>query len=91
MRVLCDVIVIPPTAFWEKFDIPRSVREDLFWGSDTARQELQSYFGDVRALAFQCGLMNPVSRRVWRMLSIDGEATRFRSEPDRTPRVTHAA
>jgi hypothetical protein len=32
-------------------------------------------------LAENTGMMNPVSRRVWRAMGIDGRASRFRSEP----------
>ena len=33
MRVLCQAIVVPPRAFWKEFDIPRSVKKDIFFGS----------------------------------------------------------
>ena len=42
---------------------------------------LRDLFGDVRMLADRAGLMNAVSRRVWRLLGIDGRPSRFRSEP----------
>jgi hypothetical protein len=32
--------------------------------------------------------MNPLSRRVWKKLGIDGEPSRYRGEPDRRARVT---
>jgi hypothetical protein len=35
--------------------------------------------------AEEIGLMNPVSRRTWKLLGIDGRASRFRGEPERTP------
>jgi hypothetical protein len=84
MRVLCDVIVIPPKEFWEAFDIPKSVKHDLFWRRPESRRALRGYFADVRALADQIGLMNPASRIVWKLCGIDGAASRYRSEPDRT-------
>ncbi|MFC9790768.1 diiron oxygenase [Rhodococcus sp. NPDC127528] len=83
MRILCDVIVIPPKQFWREFDIPRQVRKDLFWGTPEARESLRDYFADVRMLATDSGLMNPASRRVWKALKIDGEVSRYRSEPAR--------
>jgi hypothetical protein len=83
MRVLCDVIVIPPTEFWETFDIPKDVRKDLFWRLPESRAQLSGYFADVRALADEIGLMNPVSRQVWKLLKIDGRPSRYRSEPSR--------
>lgn len=85
MRVLCDVIVIPPKEFWETFDIPKSVKKDLFWRKPESKRALQAYFADVRALAEQIGLMNPASRLVWKLCGIDGEPSRYRSEPDRRP------
>ena len=56
MRVLCDVIVIPPQEFWEEFDIPTSVASATSSGaSPESRQMLRDYFGDVRALAERSG------------------------------------
>ncbi len=50
MRVLCSAIVVPPRAFWKEFDIPRSVRKELFFRSPESRQFLRDMFGDVRML-----------------------------------------
>lgn len=83
MRVLCDAIVVPPTQFWGEFDIPREVQQDLFWRLPESQRQLSDYFTDVRALAEQIGLMNPVSRRIWKLLRIDGRSSRYRSEPVR--------
>ncbi len=83
MRVLCDQIVIPPRSFWKHFDIPKQVRKDLFWEKKEARKALRNYFGDVRMLAHEAGLMNRASRLVWKACKIDGDASRFRSEPIR--------
>lgn len=83
MRVLGDAIVIPPKEFWRRFDIPKSVREEIFWSSDDAQKSLRDYFADVRMLADNAGLMNPVSKMVWKALKIDGKRSRYRSEPAR--------
>ncbi|KQU28834.1 AurF N-oxygenase family protein [Rhodococcus sp. Leaf233] len=84
MRILCDVIVIPPKKFWTKFDIPKSVKTDLFWGTEQSQHALQDYFGDVRMLATDTGMMNRAARLMWKLCGIDGKASRFRSEPDRS-------
>ena len=42
---------------------------------------LRDLFADVRTLAEEAGLMNRVSRRVWKALKIDGRPARYRSEP----------
>ncbi len=83
MRVLCSAIIVPPRAFWKEFDIPRSVRKDIFFRSPQSRQMLRDMFGDVRMLATDTGLMNPLSKLVWRICRISGEPSRFRSEPAR--------
>jgi hypothetical protein len=74
---------VPPKEFWVKFDIPREVKKELFFGSAESRKWLRDMFGDVRMLAHDTGLMNPVARLVWRMCKIYGKPSRYRSEPQR--------
>ena len=83
MRVLCQAIVVPPRAFWKEFDIPRSVRKELFFRSPESRRFLRDMFGDVRMLCDETGLMNPAAKLMWRICKIDGEPSRYRSEPQR--------
>lgn len=83
MRTLCQAIVVPPKAFWKEFDIPRSVKKEIFFGSPEARQFLRDMFGDVRMLCEDTGLMNPFSRLMWRLCKIYGQPSRYRSEPQR--------
>ena len=90
MRVLCSAIIVPPRAFWKEFDIPRAVRKDIFFGSPEARVMLRDMFGDVRMLAHDTGLMNPVAKLVWRMCRINGAPSRYRSEPQRQHLVSVA-
>ena len=83
MRVLCSAIIVPPRAFWKEFDIPRSVRKEIFFKSPGSRKMLRDMFGDVRMLAQDTGLMNPLAKLMWRICRIDGQASRYRSEPQR--------
>ena len=83
MRVLCSAIIVPPRAFWKTFDIPRSVRKEIFFKSPGSRKMLRDMFGDVRMLAQDTGLMNPLAKLMWRICRIDGQASRYRSEPQR--------
>lgn len=87
MRILCDAIVVPPKDFWDRFDIPKSVKKDLFWELPESRQTLRDFFGDVRMLATDTGLMNRSSRLVWKACKMDGRASRFRSEPHRSAHI----
>ncbi|MBO0856028.1 MAG: diiron oxygenase [Nocardia sp.] len=86
MWVLGRSIATPPQAFFDEFDIPDEVRKELFYGSAEAKQTFADYFVDVRALARDLGLLNPVSKRVWKLLGIDGPMSRYRSEPMRVNR-----
>ncbi|MFY1621139.1 AurF N-oxygenase family protein, partial [Micromonospora sp. WMMD736] len=90
MRVLCQAIVVPPRAFWKEFDIPRSVKKELFFRAPESRQFLRDMFGDVRMLCAETGLMNPVAKLLWRICKIDGRPSRFRSEPHRQHVLTAA-
>ena len=84
MRFLCSEIVVPPREFRNRFDIPDEVFHEIFWKSDESKKFLRNVFGDVRMLADQCGLMNPVSKALWKVLGIGGRPSRYRSEPTYT-------
>ncbi|MBJ7470509.1 MAG: diiron oxygenase [Solirubrobacteraceae bacterium] len=87
MRWLAGEIMTPPRSLAKRFGIPKEVYREAFWSSPKSREILASYFGDMRALAEETGLMNPVSRRLWKRLGIAGEASRYRGEPERTAEV----
>ena len=81
MRVLCDVIAKPTRRMQKDLDIPKSVMREVYWRSPEASKMLRDTFGDIRMLADELHLMNPVSRQIWRALGIAGRSSRFRSEP----------
>lgn len=84
MRWLVGEIMTPSRPFSAELGIPAHVRREAFWRSPHSKALMAGYFGDMRALARDLGLMNRVSRAVWRRLGIDGPATRYRSEPQRS-------
>ncbi|GAA1481511.1 diiron oxygenase [Gordonia sinesedis] len=84
MRVLLGAIMVPPRQFEREFDVPRDVMKEIFWRAEESKRVRRNVFGDVRMLGEQCGMMNPVSRLLWRVLGIDGRSSRFRSEPTYT-------
>src|SRR6201995_3872737 len=88
MRVLCQAIVVPSRSFFRKFDIPRSVRKELFFGAPDSRQALRDMYGDVRMLCHDAGLMNDLSLMLWRICKIDGRPSRYRGEPQRASMPT---
>ncbi|MFR9751541.1 AurF N-oxygenase family protein [Nocardia sp. 004] len=81
MWLLGRAIVTPPRSFFTEFDIPKQVRKELFYESPDAKQVFSDYYGDVRSLAKEIGLMNPIAKVVWKKLGIAGPITRYRSEP----------
>jgi hypothetical protein len=83
MRWLCDEILVPSKQAQRDMGIPRSVMKQVYWDHPESRRFLSDLFGDVRMLAERTGMLNPVSRRVWRAMRIDGRPSRFRSEPAR--------
>ena len=83
MRALCQAIIVPKRSFFKEFDIPRSVRKELFFDAPDSRQTLRDMFGDVRMLCHDTGLMNPLARLMWRICKIDGRPSRYRGEPQR--------
>ncbi|MTD46507.1 diiron oxygenase [Conexibacter sp. W3-3-2] len=87
MRWLAGEIMTSPKELKRRFDIPDDVWREAFWKSPKSQEIMASYFGDMRALATDTGLMTPLGRRVWKWCGIDGEPSRFRGEPDRTARV----
>lgn len=84
MRYLAGQIMVPPRSFFHEFDIPDHVRREAFWRGPQARGTLAGYFGDMRALATDLDLMNPVSARLWKTLGIGGRVSRYRGEPGRS-------
>ncbi len=80
MKWLCNEILVPSKQAQKDMGIPASVMKELYWDSPEAKKFLRDLFGDVRMLAEDTGMMNPVSRRVWRAMGIDGRSSRFRSE-----------
>ena len=90
MRVLCRRSSCRRAAFWKEFDIPRSVRKEIFFRSPESRQFLRDMFGDVRMLCHDTGLMNPFAKLMWRICKIDGRPSRYRSEPQRQHVVSAA-
>ncbi|MFC9896905.1 diiron oxygenase [Nocardia sp. NPDC127579] len=87
MRWLAGEIMAPPRSFARQFDIPEQVMREAFWQAPPSRRILSGYFGDMRKLATDLGLLNPITRPLWSLLHIDGPVSRYRSEPERGMRA----
>ncbi len=87
MRWLAGEIMTSPRSLARQFEIPDEVYREAFWRSPASKKIMAGYFGDMRALATELGFMNPVTRRLWKLMGIDGEPSRYRGEPEREARV----
>lgn len=81
MRYLAGVIMKPYKAESDRMGIPKDVRRQVFWRSPASARMLAGYFSDVRMLADQLALRNPISNLLWRKLGISGSVSRYRSDP----------
>ena len=87
MRWLAGEIMTPPPAFAKRFGVPREVMRDAFWKSPASQRIMASYFGDMRRLCTDVGLMTRAGRRAWKAMGIDGPPSDYRGQPDRTATV----
>ncbi len=83
MRIGADLIVVLPGSVARELGIPRSVMREAFFASPASKRILANFFGDMRALAGEIGLINPITRPLWRLVGIDGEPSRYRGAPVR--------
>ena len=81
MRWLCDEIIKPSKRARKDIGLPTTSSRRSTGRSRASQKVLRDLFADVRMLAEDIGLMNPVSRRIWKLLKIDGRPARFRGEP----------
>jgi hypothetical protein len=53
-----------------RFDIPGDVLKCAYWGAGESKEVMSQAVSGVRDLCAQAGLVNPVSRRLWKVLGI---------------------
>jgi hypothetical protein len=87
MAWLCDEIMRPSFSLYADLGMPREVYSEALRRGAKHDEITASYFGDMRALCEQTGLMTRAGRWMWKRLGIYGEPSRFRGEPDRTARL----
>ncbi|CAM3766270.1 AurF N-oxygenase family protein [Smaragdicoccus niigatensis] len=83
MRVASELIIYPTREITTEAGVPQRVVRQVFRHGAEAKARRPEMFSDARALARDIGLMNPVSRRVWKLMGISGRPSRYRGEPER--------
>jgi hypothetical protein len=81
MRGLCDIIMVPCKADREAMGIPDQVAKEIWWDSAAGEKRLRDMFGDVRMLADELGIRRGPYALLWKLMGLDGEPSRYRSEP----------
>ncbi|MGI5164800.1 AurF N-oxygenase family protein [Spirillospora sp. CA-253888] len=69
-KVMAIVILTPPAAMGRTFDIPKDVLKSVYWESQESRDALADAVSGIRELCVEIGLVNPVSKRLWKALGI---------------------
>jgi hypothetical protein len=81
MRRLCDVIMVPSKRARRDMGIPDEVAKEIWWDAPESRKALRDMFTDVRMLADELRLRNPLTRVLWKLMRIDGRPARYRGQP----------
>jgi P-aminobenzoate N-oxygenase AurF len=90
LRWLIGEMIGPPRTFGRQFKVPRRVFKNTYWRSAQSRRLMAESAADVRLVAEQLGLRPAWSRRIWRLLGIEGRLPRYRGEPNRSTTATRA-
>ncbi|WP_433325928.1 AurF N-oxygenase family protein [Spirillospora sp. CA-294931] len=69
-KVMAIVILTPPSSMARAFDIPKDVVKNAYWGSDESKDAIKEAVSGLRDLCADVGLMNPISRPVWKLLGL---------------------
>lgn len=77
---LCTVIMKPTRRDRTAMGIPRDVAREMWWRSPVSDEHRREMFGDVRLLADRLGIRRGPARWLWKVLRIDGRASRYRGE-----------
>lgn len=79
-RMLAEVVAVPSREFIRAAGIPKHVVDEVFWTTADSKEMLSEMFGDVRMLVEELGLMNRLTRPIWKFFGVSGRPSRFRGE-----------
>jgi len=76
LGVMARIMLEPPRAMIRRFAIPGDVVAEVYRGNPAARREVRDSVGRTRALCAEIGLVNGLSRRLWKAMGIWAEPSR---------------
>ncbi|NBE92976.1 diiron oxygenase [Nonomuraea sp. KC401] len=76
LGLMARIMLAPPGALIRHFKIPVSVVSEVYVRNPAAKQEIRDSIGKTRDLCAEIGLINPLTRRIWRLMGIWAEPER---------------
>jgi hypothetical protein len=70
LSVMATVMMRPPRALVDEYEIPKAVLAEAYGPGSSARQATRVSLRKVRNLLREVGLVNPISKRLWKTLGI---------------------
>lgn len=70
LGVMARIMLAPPGPMIKRFNIPRSVVQEVYLRNPAATQEIRDSVGKTRELCAEVGLINPLTRRLWKAMGI---------------------
>ncbi|MEV2267341.1 AurF N-oxygenase family protein [Nonomuraea africana] len=70
---MARIMLAPPGPMVRAFKIPPQVVKEVYSGSAEAQAEIRDSVGKTRELCAELGLINPVTRRIWKAMGIWAE------------------
>ncbi|MFI6595166.1 diiron oxygenase [Nonomuraea sp. NPDC050536] len=70
LGIMARIMLAPPGPMISRFKIPRNVVAEVYLHNAAAKQEIRDSVGKTRELCEQVGLMNPLTRRIWKAMGI---------------------
>ncbi|MET8862611.1 diiron oxygenase [Nonomuraea sp. NPDC004580] len=74
LGVMARIMLAPPGPMIRRFRIPAGVVADVYLRDPDAGREVRDSVARTRELCAEIGLVNPVSRRVWKLMGIWADA-----------------
>ncbi|MBO0768917.1 MAG: diiron oxygenase, partial [Solirubrobacterales bacterium] len=77
-------IMRPSFKLFKGTGLPKEVYNEALFRGEKHDQIVSYYFGEMRKLCEETGLMTRLGKWMWKKCGIYGVPSRYRSEPDRT-------
>ncbi|NUR91218.1 MAG: diiron oxygenase [Nonomuraea sp.] len=70
LGVMARIMLSPPGAMIRLFKVPPQVVREVYTDNPAAKQEIHDSVGKTKELCKEVGLMNPLTRRIWKVMGI---------------------